>query len=318
MKRALITGAGGFIGNHLATYLKKRDYWVRGVDIKFPEFSETDADDFKIFDLREFENCIAACDGVDEVYNFAADMGGIGYITGSHAQIFRNNALINLHMLEAARRNNVKNYLYTSSACIYPQYLQKTSDVTPLKESDAYPADAEPGYGWEKLMAELANQYYREDFKMRTHIVRFHNIFGQLGTYDGGKEKAPAALCRKVALAKDEDEIEIWGDGKQTRSFCYIDDCLEGIYMLIKSDYFEPINLGQDRMVTIDELADIIIKISGKKITKKYNQNGPQGVRGRNSDNTRLKEIFNWEPQISLEEGLERTYNWINEQIKAK
>lgn len=212
-KKILITGAGGFIGHHLAKYLKQRGYWVRGVDIKHPEFEPTVADDFKILDLRDLAACMQACVGMEEVYQLAADMGGIGYITAYHAVVFRNNALINLHMLEAARMNKVKKYLFTSSACIYPQHLQNKADVKPLREEDAYPADAEGGYGWEKLFAELACQYYLEDYGMKTYSIRFHNIFGPLGTYEGGREKSPAAICRKVALAKQEDEIEIWGDG---------------------------------------------------------------------------------------------------------
>lgn len=315
--KVLVAGAGGFIGNHLVTYLKGKGYWVRGVDIKQPEYSASDADEFELLDLRELENCRRACAGVDEVYQLAADMGGIGYITGNHATIFRNNALINLHMLEAAREVGVTNYLYTSSACIYPQYLQKSPDVTPLKESDAYPADAEPGYGWEKLMSELANIYYREDFGMKTHVVRFHNIFGPLGTYDGGREKAPAAICRKVALSSNGGEIEIWGDGLQTRSFCYIDDCVEGLHRIMRSDFCDPINLGQDRMVTVDELVDIVSAAAGKTLVKRHDLSKPQGVRGRNSDNTLLREVLGWEPQVSLEEGLAKTYRWIEEQLRA-
>ncbi len=314
--RVLITGAGGFIGHHLTSYLRRQGYWVRGVDTKYPEFSDTYADEFTILDLREFENCMKACDRVDEVYHLAADMGGIGYITGNHAVVFRNNSLINLHMLEAATRNSVRNYVYTSSACIYPQYLQESPDVTPLKESDAYPADAEPGYGWEKLMAELANQYYRMDYGLNSHIVRFHNIFGPIGTYEGGREKAPAALCRKIALAKDGEEIEIWGDGRQTRSFCYVIDCVEGLSRLMASDYFEPLNLGQDRMVTVNELVDMISEIAGKKLIKKHDLSKPQGVRGRNSDNSELREVLKWEPTISLEKGLEATYQWIWDELK--
>ena len=315
--KILVTGAGGFIGHHLVKYLKKKGYWVRGVDIKNPEFEKTAADDFKLLDLREFPNCLEACQGVDQVYQLAADMGGIGYITASHAEIFRNNALINLHMLEAARTRKVGNYLYTSSACIYPQYLQKNPKVKQLKEEDAYPADAEPGYGWEKLFSELACEYYLEDYGFKNHVVRFHNIFGPLGTYQGGKEKAPAAICRKIALAKDNETIEVWGDGKQTRSFCYIDDCIEGLYRLMQSDYQKPINLGQDRLISIDELVDIVTKISGKKIIKRYELTKPQGVRGRNSDNAKLRQVLSWEPQISLEEGLEKTYKWIGERVKV-
>lgn len=315
MSKVLVAGAGGFIGHHLVRYLKQKDYWVRGDDIKEPEFGKTAADELLLLDLREFENCKKACEGVDEVYQLAADMGGIGYITSSHAALLRNNALINLHMLEAARQAGVKKYLYTSSACIYPAYLQKDANVKKLKEEDAYPADAEPGYGWEKLFAELACEYYMQDYNFKTHCVRFHNIFGPQGTYDGGREKSPAAMCRKIALAGEEDEIEVWGDGKQTRSYCYIDDCIEGIYRLMQSDYYKPINLGQDRLVTINELVDIVANIARKKITKKHNLTKPQGVRGRNADITLMKKTLGWEPKVSLEKGLDMTYHWISEQV---
>jgi len=314
-KKVLVAGAGGFIGHHLVKLLKKRDYWVRGVDIKSPEFEVTLADDFQILDLRDFANCIEACSGIDEVYQLAADMGGIGYITAYHAVVYRNNALINLHMLEAARINKIKKYLFTSSACVYPQHLQARPEIEPLKEEDAYPADAEPGYGWEKLFTELACRYYMQDYGIETYAVRFHNIFGPLGTYDGGREKVPAALCRKVALAKQEDEIEIWGDGRQTRSFCYIDDCVEGIYKLMQSEYHHPVNLGQDRIITINELVDIIARIAGKKITMRHEESKPQGVRGRNADISLAKSVLNWQPTISLEAGLEITYKWIFEQL---
>jgi nucleoside-diphosphate-sugar epimerase len=316
--RVLVAGAGGFIGHHLVGYLVKKGYWVRGVDIKYPEFEPTPAHEFQLLDLRGYGNCAEACDGVDQVYQLAADMGGIGYITSHHAEILRNNALINLHMLEAARAARVKQYLYTSSACIYPQGLQNNADVTPLKEEDAYPADAEPGYGWEKLFAELASGYYRQDYGLATHIVRFHNIFGPLGTYDGGREKSPAAICRKVALARDVDEVEVWGDGEQTRSYCFVDDCVEGIYRLMQSDFYEPLNLGQDRLISINELVDIVAGIAGKKISKKHDLSKPQGVRGRNSDNTKLRRVLNWEPEVSLETGLAATYRWIQEQLVRK
>lgn len=318
-QRTLVTGAGGFIGHHLVNFLKEKGYWVRGVDIKHPEFELSRADEFELLDLRRWDNCLQATRGIDHVYHLAADMGGIGYITAYHADIARNDSLINTHMLEAARLNGAQKFFFSSSACIYPQYKQQSPDLTPLKEEDAYPADPEEGYGWEKLFMEKLCQYYHEDYGLQTYVARFHNIFGPLGTWEGGKEKAPAALCRKVAVAKltNNPEIEIWGDGQQTRSFCYVDDLVEGVYRLVQSDHHEPINIGQDRMVTIDELADIIAEIAGMQIAKKH-ISGPQGVRGRNSDNTRLRQVLGWEPQISLEEGLARTYAWIEEQVRQK
>ena len=317
--KVLVTGAGGFIGGHLVKFLKDKGFWVRGVDIKNPEFSESAADEFLLLDLRRWENCLQATVEVDEVYALAADMGGMGFISNHHAQILYNNSLINLHTLEAARTNNVKRYLYTSSACIYPEYLQEKTDIQPLKEADAYPAMPQDAYGWEKLVSERLCLHYREDYGIETRIVRFHNIFGSEGTWDGGREKSPAAMCRKIAEAKlsGKNEIEIWGDGEQTRSFCYIDDCLEGIYRLMYADFHEPLNLGQDRMVTINQLADIVAEIAGIEIIKQH-VDGPQGVRGRNSDNTKLREVLNWEPSISLEKGLAVTYKWIEEQVRRK
>jgi GDP-D-mannose 3', 5'-epimerase len=317
--KVLVTGAGGFIGHALVTCLKQQGYWVRGVDIKFPEFCPTDADEFELLDLRCWDNCLQATRGVDEVYALAADMGGMGFIASHHAQILHNNSLINIHTLDAARVNGIRRYLYTSSACIYPEFLQLDATVAPLKEDDAYPAQPQDAYGWEKLIAERFCMHYREDYGLETRIVRFHNIFGPLGTWDGGREKAPAALCRKVAVAEltGNPEVEIWGDGEQTRSFCYIDDCVTGLYKLMQSDYYEPLNLGQDRMVTINQLADMVAEIAGIRIIKKHVP-GPQGVRGRNSDNTRLRQVLGWEPAIFLEEGLARTYAWIKEQVQVQ
>lgn len=314
--RVAVTGAGGFIGSHLVTFLKEKGYWVRGIDLKYPEFSQTDADEFEILDLRRWDSCLQATRGVDEVYALAADMGGMGFISSHHAQILYNNSLINLHTLEAARVNGVGRYLYTSSACIYPEHLQETTDVVPLREEDAYPAYPQDAYGWEKLISERLCMHYREDYGIETRTVRFHNIFGEKGTWEGGREKAPAAMCRKIAHAKltGDHSIEIWGDGEQTRSFCYIDDCVEGIYRLMRSDFSEPLNLGQDRMVSINELADIIASIAGIEVTKQH-IDGPQGVRGRNSNNDKLREVLGWEPAISLEDGLEDTYKWIEQQV---
>jgi nucleoside-diphosphate-sugar epimerase len=242
-------------------------------------------------------------------------MGGIGYITSSHAEIATNNVLINTHMLVAARRNGVNQFLFSSSACVYPQHLQKQADVTPLREEDAFPADPEEGYGLEKLFMEKLCQYVAEDYGVQTRAVRFHNVYGPLGTYDGGREKAPAAICRKVAACREGEEIEIWGDGRQTRSFMYIDDCVQGIIRIMASDYDRPLNLGTDELVTIDELVDTIAEIAGKRIVKRYDLSRPQGVRGRNSDNTRLRQVLGWEPKMSLRSGCLPTYRWIADQV---
>jgi nucleoside-diphosphate-sugar epimerase len=316
--RATVAGAGGFIGHHLVRYLKDNGYWVRGVDIKAPEYEETAADEFELLDLRELPNCLTATRGVDEVYQLAADMGGIGYITAFHADIARNNVLINAHMLEASSQNGVGSYFFSSSACIYPMHRQSEADVTPLREEDAYPADPEEGYGWEKLYAEKLCQYYREEGRVRTTVARFHNVYGPLGTYEGGKEKAPAAISRKVASTQDGGEIEIWGDGQQTRSYMYVDDCVEGIHRVSRSDHAEPLNLGTDELISVDGLVDLICGIAGKTLRKRHDVTKPQGVRGRNSDNSRLREILRWEPTTPLEKGLRPTYEWIEAQVRQK
>ena len=312
--RTLVTGAGGFIGDHLVSSLKQRGYWVRGVDVKSPEYSDTEADEFLLLDLRDRESCLEATKGIDHVYALAADMGGMGFISANHATILRNNALIDLHTFDAAREHGAQRLLFTSSACVYPEYLQTRTDIAGLREEDAYPAAPQDAYGWEKLFGELLCRYYPTEFALETRIVRFHNIYGPRGTYDGGREKSPAALCRKVALADDGTSIEMWGDGEQTRSFCHIDDCVEGIYRLMHSDYDQPLNLGTERMVSINELASIIMQIAEKTLSVEH-IDGPEGVRGRNSDNTKLRDVLGWEPTIDLEEGLAETYRWIEKQL---
>jgi nucleoside-diphosphate-sugar epimerase len=314
---ALVTGAGGFIGHHLVKHLKARGYHVRGADVKLPEFDASSADEFLKVDLREPDNCVRVTRDMQEVYHLAADMGGIGYITSSHAGITLNNTLINAHTLKAARENGVRRFLFSSSACIYPQYLQKQPDVTPLREDQAFPADPEEGYGLEKLFMEKLCQYFSEDWKLPTRCVRFHNVYGPLGTFDGGKEKAPAAICRKLALCPDGGEIEIWGDGKQTRSFMYIDDCVEGIYRIMQCDYGGPLNLGTDELVDIDELVDLVARTAQKRIYKRHNPSRPQGVRGRNSDNSLLRQVLGWEPRINLAKGIPPTYRWIEDQCRV-
>jgi len=318
-EKILVTGAGGFIGHHLVRYLKNKGYWVRGVDIKYPEFSPKDeADEFLLLDLRDFRNAMEAVKGIDKVYTLAANMGGIGFITSVKADVMRDNVLINVNMAEASRLAGIKRLFFSSSACVYPTFKQENAEVAALKESDAYPADPDNEYGWEKLYSERVYQAYHNDYGLDVRIARYHNIYGPEGTYEGGREKAPAALCRKISLAKDGDAIEVWGDGKQTRSFCYIGDCLEGTYRLMESDFREPLNIGSDRLVTIDELIDIISSVAGKKIKKAYQQDKPQGVRGRNSDNALCKKILNWEPQIPLEEGLRKTYQWIEKELRRQ
>lgn len=316
MPRILVTGAGGFIGSHLAKELYQKGNFVRAVDIKWDGYIEQPYYSEKLtLDLRIWENCLASTKNIDYVCNLAANMGGIGFITAIGAEVMYDNVLINANMLQASVQNKIKRFLFSSSACIYPTYRQTDPNVTSLKEEDAYPADPDNFYGWEKLYTEKMCEAYQRDYGLDIRIVRYHNIYGPEGTYKGGREKAPAALCRKIAEASNPGEIIIWGDGKQTRSFCYIDDCVRGTIMLMEENCDLPLNVGSDRLVTIDELADIIIKLSEKKIEKKYDTSAPQGVRGRNADLISVKEAVGWKPQIGLEEGLEKTYKWIEEQV---
>ena len=290
--KGLVTGAGSFVGHHLVNWLKARGCWVRGVDLRRPQFSPTASDEFWIGDIRDSDSFLKAVADMDEVYQLVADMGGTGYITTNYASLTRNNVLINSRMLEAARIAGVDEYLHTSSACVYPSFLQNSEDACPLKESQAIPADPEQGCGWEKLFSEKMTAYYHEEFGLDMRIVRFHNIYGPLGTYEGGKEKAPAAICRKVALAKDGCSITTWGDGKQSRSFCNIADYIEGLHRIMESDYTEPINLGADELVTVDGLVDIVCEVAEKSLQKIHDTTRPQGVRGRNSDNSLMREIL--------------------------
>ena len=322
MKQALVCGGGGFIGHHLARKLKSLGYWVRSVDLKYPEFSPKDeVDDFVIGDLRDPEVWKKILDrDFDEVYQFAADMGGAGFVfTGENdADIMHNSALINLNCLYYLKETNFKGKVfYSSSACVYPEYRQTDPNNPGLKEEDAYPAKPDSEYGWEKLFSERMYLAFHRNYGINVRIARFHNIFGPEGTYEGGREKAPAALCRKVALAPDGGEIEIWGDGEQTRSFLYIDECIEGVLRLMNSDFLGPVNIGSDEMISINNLAKMIMEIAGKNLKIKHVP-GPLGVRGRNSDNTLIKEKLGWAPSKPLREGIEKTYHWIEEVLKEK
>jgi len=318
-ERILVTGGGGFIGSHLAHYLHSLGDFVRVIDVKFDDYIEERYYSERLrLDLKVWKNCLVATKGIDKIYNFAANMGGIGFITAVGAEVMYDNVLINAHMLDAARQNKVERFLFSSSACVYPTYKQTDPNVKGLREEDAVPADPDNFYGWEKLYTEKMCEAYQKDYGMDIRVVRYHNIYGPEGTYKGGREKSPAALCRKVAEAANPGTITIWGDGKQTRSYCYIDDCVKGTVKLMDSDYDKPINIGSERLVTIDELADIIIGISSKNITKEYDLSAPQGVRGRNADITLARRVLGWEPRVSLEEGLTRTYKWIEDQCTKR
>ncbi|HNQ67618.1 MAG TPA: NAD-dependent epimerase/dehydratase family protein [Bacteroidales bacterium] len=321
MKKALVLGAGGFIGSHLVKKLKKEGFWVKGADLKYPEFDETQADEFIIGDLRIQTVCDKVLDQYfDEVYQLAADMGGAGYIfTGENdADVMHNSALININIVERAVKYKIGKLFYSSSACIYPEYNQLDPDNPNCAEKSAYPAAPDSEYGWEKLFSERLYLSFKRNYGLNVKIARFHNIFGPEGTWTGGKEKAPAAMCRKVAMASDNGIIEVWGDGLQTRSFLYIDECLEGIRRLMDSDtFFGPVNIGSDEMISINDLAKMVIRISAKNLAIK-NIDGPLGVRGRNSDNNLIKEKLGWAPSLPLVKGMEKTYYWINNQVSCK
>ena len=319
MKKILVCGAGGFIGGHLTKRLKDEGYWVRGIDLKENEFGNDFSDEFIKADLRVPDHCRAAVEGIDEVFQLAADMGGAGYLfTGDNdAAVMHNSALINLNILEACREKQVDRVFYSSSACIYPKYNQEDPDNPNCKESTAYPAEPDSEYGWEKLFSERLYLSYARNYGLHVRIARFHNIFGPYGTWEGGKEKAPAAICRKVATARAGDSIEIWGDGKQTRSFLYVDECVEGVLRLMRSDFTGPVNIGSDEMISINDFAKMVIRISGKSLGLTHIP-GPIGVKGRNSDNDLIRERLGWSPSLPLQFGLERTYRWIEQQLGLK
>ncbi len=317
MKKVLVCGAGGFIGSHMVKRLKKYEFWVCGVDLKFPEFSENEADDFIIGDLRDPYLCGQIIERrFDEVYQFAADMGGAGYtFTGENdADIMHNSAVINLNILKACYKHNVNKIFYSSSACVYPEYNQMDPDNPNCSEGSVYPAQPDSEYGWEKLFSERMYLSFYRNYNMEVRIARYHNVIGPEGSWNDGREKAPAAICRKVAMAKDGDELEIWGDGKQTRSFLYIDECIEGTLRLMRSNWTGPVNIGSDEMITIDQLADMVMEIAKKQL-KKIHTAGPLGVRGRNSDNKLIEERLGWKPTMPLRNGLVKTYKWIEMQV---
>jgi GDP-D-mannose 3', 5'-epimerase len=314
-RRVLVTGAGGFIGHHLVAHLKELGYWVRGVDIKLPEFAPSAADEFRRADLRDSENAIAAMEGVDEAYSLAAEMGGMGFISRDEATIVHDNTLIDLNCMDAAVRQGVERFLYASSACVYPTHLQTAAAVKPLAETDAFPAAPEGGYGWEKLYAEVALAHYAEQHGLEPRIARLHNVYGPLGTYDGGREKVLAALCRKVAAAPSGGEVEIWGDGEQTRSLCYVGDCVDGMHRLMRSEWSRALNIGSDRLVAVNELAQMVAAAAGRDDLGFVHVPGPEGVRGRNSDNELISSVLGWQPQTPLEDGLATTYAWIEGEV---
>lgn len=318
--RVLVTGGCGFIGSHFANCLKTKEHWVRVADIKPKEqcYLKLKADEVDRIDLRDFRSCLIETKDIDWVFNFAANMGGIGFITKVGADVMHDNALININIMEACRKNNVKRIFFSSSACIYPAYRQETPEVEPLKEEFALPAEPDQFYGWEKLFTEKLMEAYKKDYGLDIRITRFHNIYGPFGTYKGGREKAPAALCRKVAETPNDGTITIWGDGKQTRSFLYIDDALEAIYKLMQSGYTEPLNIGSDELISINELADLIMEISGKHLMKQYDLSKPQGVRGRNADLHLIEKVLDWKPKTSYRKGVTKTYRWIEMMTKQE
>jgi GDP-D-mannose 3',5'-epimerase len=316
-ERVLVTGAGGFIGHHMVKYLVAKGYWVRGADLKHPEFEPSPAHEFEPADLRHSEACLAVTRDVRQIYHLASDPV-LGHVTADRAKVLRNNTVMDVHVLNAARLNNVRCLLFTSSACIYPQHLKGQAAGRPLREDDAWPADPEEGQGLQKLYTEKLCQYYAEDFGLETRVARFHNVYGPLGSYDDGSEKAPAAICRKVALAAPGGTIDVWGDGKQTRSFMFVDDCVEGLHRLMAADCSIPLNLDTGQMVTVDQLVKMVAAVAGKPVRIRHNQSMSQGVRTCNSDNTLLRHVLGWAPQVSLPEGLARTYAWVAQQVAPR